>query len=651
MKVKFNLPSKRYTNNFSFDNNTTLGIGNVQPLFCKSLVAGSKISIGFSQLTRLSPLVVPTFARLKQRNDFCFVPMAMVMPSYDAFLSSTQISGSNRRYTPKSLPTITNQALFCSLLAHYADAGVYDLTTNKWQLSLGKSFILKPKYYNEPKTLNLTFPLEEFTENQLPFDGFDFKLNYQVGFTTIASNQMMYIRLRQSGRYWYTVLRGLGYTCDPFDTTPVSILPLWSFVRAYYDLYYPKRYSPWHASTYYYAINRHYNGYLASTQAGSLYYDMVETWDCLTSLFGGGYSFDFFATVDDSLVTAASDQPINEASAAPNFNIERLSSPDPDSSAHAGHISENPGGQPDDTGSYIPAINADTANAPITIAADQLALVNKLWSFVSKSSVVGQSVKDWLRVHFGVSPNEDMFDSTHLIESVINDVSINTVVSTAQTSDGSKGDNLGALAGQGYASKHGNVKYECKTFGYCMCLTSLVPISGVSTGTQPELYLNTYYEQPFPEFDGLGYEILNKTSFIESFPDLKQRPGSVSGGFGYVPRLSSYKSLHNIRSGLFAFNSTKDSFIPYCVDVIPTSALSAGMVWRMPWSMSSNFLSFNRIFYNIDKTQDVVGSVPLDDNFMSQTSFDMSYTSHLKPLSDTYSIETLGKDIVSIKQQ
>ena len=59
-----------------------------------------------------------------------------------------------------------------------------------------------------------------------------------------------------------------------------------------------------------------------------------------------------------------------------------------------------------------------------------------------------------------------MFDSTHLIDSVVNDVSINTVVSTAQTSDGSKGDNLGALAGQGYASKHGRVNYEVKTFGF-----------------------------------------------------------------------------------------------------------------------------------------------------------------------------------------
>ena len=261
---------------------------------------------------------------------------------------------------------------------------------------------------------------------------------------------------------------------------------------------------------------------------------MVEKWDCLTSLFGSGYNFDFFASVDDNLVTAATDQPINQAAAAPNFNISRLSSPPSGTGAYAGYVSENPGGHPDDSGSNIPGINAETSNAPITIAADQFEIANKLWLFVSKSSAVGQSVKDWSRVHFGVNPNDDMFSSTHLIESVINDVSINTVVSTAQTSNGGKGDNLGALAGQGYASRHGRVNYEVKTFGFCFCLTSLVPISGVSTGTQPELYLNTYYEQPFAEFDGLGYEILNKSSFIETFPDLNKRPGSVTGGFGYV---------------------------------------------------------------------------------------------------------------------
>ena len=168
MKVKFNLPSKRYTNNFSFDNNTTLGIGNVQPLFCKSLVPGSKVSVGYSQLTRLSPLVVPTFARLKQRNDFCFVPISMVMPSFDAFLSNTSLSGSNRMYTPKSLPCITNQALFCSLLLHYSDVGVFDTSTLKWLLYNAGNFNVKPTYYSAVKPLSPTFPLKALTDAELP---------------------------------------------------------------------------------------------------------------------------------------------------------------------------------------------------------------------------------------------------------------------------------------------------------------------------------------------------------------------------------------------------------------------------------------------------------------------------------------------------
>ena len=167
MKVKFNLPSKRFTNNFSFDNNTTLGIGNVQPLFCKSLVAGSKVSMGFSQLTRLSPLVVPTFARLKQRNDFCFVPMSMVMPSYDALLSNTVIAGSKQQYVPRSLPCITNQALFCALLSNYSEVGVFDKNAAKWQIRTANSFTVKPTYYTSTRSLNCSFPTSALTESEL----------------------------------------------------------------------------------------------------------------------------------------------------------------------------------------------------------------------------------------------------------------------------------------------------------------------------------------------------------------------------------------------------------------------------------------------------------------------------------------------------
>ena len=136
--------------------------------------------------------------------------MPMVMPSFDAFLSNTNISGSNRQYAPKSLPTITNQALFCSLLLHYSEVGVFDQSAHKWQKRTANTFSLKPKLYQESKSLSPTFPFTDLTEQQLPRDGFDFLFGQEAPFLTLVPTQVMYVRLRQTGRYWYTVLRGLS---------------------------------------------------------------------------------------------------------------------------------------------------------------------------------------------------------------------------------------------------------------------------------------------------------------------------------------------------------------------------------------------------------------------------------------------------------
>lgn len=645
MKVRFNNPRKSYTNKFSFDNNTTFGIGNVQPLFCKQLCSGSKISVNFNQLTRLSPLVVPTFARLKQRNDFAFVPMSMIMPSFDAFLSSSLIQGTKKSYIPNSVPCTTNSDIFISLCSKVGFATLTLLKNDKYY---SDDFRFKDSYNQLVNISNMiTSPVP--TTSDLKPSYFDFILDNSLPYSDGWSDDVrICVKLTSLGRFWYSVLRGLGYTLDPNDTMPVSILPLWAFVKAYYDLYYPKRDNPWHASNYYSDINGFYNGNFVTRTVGSLTYDMIPSYDSIHALFGTEPNFDFFAPVDDSLASVATIKPVNNNSRASNNNT-----------FSNGNQVENPfdTNHNADNANNIPVLSNSTNNSSQSgISADQLTLVNRLWTFVQKSSVVGQSVKDWFAVHLGTSTNEDMFDQTLLVDSVVNDVSINAVISTAQTTgfgpDG--GDNLGALAGQGYAAKNGNIHFEARTFGYFMCLTSLVPLSGVSCGTQPELYQNTLYEQQLPDFDALGYEVLNKSSFLETFVDGNNRMvvGDIKGGFGYVPRLSSWKSIHNIRSGNFAINSVKDSFLPYSVDVIPMQALTAGILWRFPWAQSGRFVSFNRMFYNIESGNSYYGMAnPLDDNFMCQTAFDVSYTSYLKPLSDSFSVESLGNDLVSVKEQ
>lgn len=656
MKARFNKVKNRYVNKFTFDNNTTLGIGNVQPLFCKQLVGGSKVSVSFGQLTRLSPLVVPSFARLKQRNDFVFVPMAMVMPAFDAFLSQSVVYGTSKRYVPDSLPCITNQALFMALVSRPAlcNATILGVDGNYSRNQLS-NFSLSFYGNTTEKIPNFVNGMSgSVATKDLPLSFFDFVLSKQSDkLCSNFGNEKYCFKLTQSGRFWLSALRGLGYTLDPNDVNPVSLLPLWAFVKACYDLYYPKRDNPWHASNYYASINAFYNGNFKQVNVGSLVYDIPLDYHYLVSLFGSDGSFDFFVSSDDSLATAATIDPINFGSAASRTgasvfnNVNKVTDPFEVSSDSSGSSTKL---------NSVPSLTA-TSGDSTSISADQLTLVNRLWNFVQKSSVVGQSVKDWFAVHLGQKTNEDMFDQSVLVQSIINDVSINPVISTAQTSDGAKGDNLGALAGQGYASKNGNVHFEARTFGYFMCLTSLYPVSGVSCGTQPEMYCNTLYEQQLPDFDGVGYEVLNKSSFCESLVDTNSSTtftSAVNGGFGYVPRLSSWKTLHSIRSGNFALPQLNGSLLPYCADVLPLQPTTAGIIWRFPWSQHKRFVSFNRMFYNTDDVKPLFGSaitIPLDDNFMSQSVFEFSYTSYLKPLSDSYSVESLGNDLISVKEQ
>ena len=92
MKVKFNLPISRHNSKLNYDFNSTFCFGAIQSSLCKFVVPKANFNINVSQLVRTSPLVVPTFGRMAVHNIFAYVPMSMVFPAFDAFLSQTDYS-------------------------------------------------------------------------------------------------------------------------------------------------------------------------------------------------------------------------------------------------------------------------------------------------------------------------------------------------------------------------------------------------------------------------------------------------------------------------------------------------------------------------------------------------------------------------------
>lgn len=637
MKVKFNLPQKSYNSRLSFDSNTTFGFGNVQPLFCKFVVPHSKLHINFGQLTRLAPLVVPSFARLKQLNDFVFVPMNKVFPAFDAFLSRNIIYGTKDNYMPDSVPSITNHRLFNLLVGSYSYSIFRGSATGSWN-KINDTHTLTDSLFGSFRCSDRTFNLPQDV-SQVSWD-FHFK----------DAEREFYSRLTQDGRYWYSVLKGLGYSLDPSDDKPVSVLPLLAFIKAFYDCYYIKRYNAWHSSQIYKQINQFYNGdFLSKTIDGHVY--NLYQFDPLVSLFDGSqHNFYIYASSDQSPLQVALSDPINADYSHMGENGQTV--------AFNG-IDGNPVFASQEDQKNKPSIS--TANIDLT--ADRLSLVDRLWHFMSRSSVVGSNVKNWFKVHFGVNPSEDMFDTCTLFASKPNMININSVIATADGSNGTTSSRLGDLAGQAFASHEDKVSFTCKNFGFVFCLSSIIPLTRVSGGTQPELYNTSYFDFAFPDFDGLGYEVVNQSSLGESGfkGDFTGSSRSVlNKGFGWLPRLSSYKFLNNFRSGGFALPSVMDSYLSYCEDTVLDNRVNdvspvaspTNLKLNFPWRYgNSNFVSFDRIFYNqFTPDSHFLGGF-IDDNFMCQSSFDVSVTSYLKPLSDSYSIESLGKRVLSVSAE
>ena len=103
-----------------------------------------------------------------------------------------------------------------------------------------------------------------------------------------------------------------------------------------------------------------------------------------------------------------------------------------------------------------------------------------------------------------------------------------------------------------------------------------------------------------------------------------------------------------------------DSYLSYCEDTVLDNRANdlspapspTNLKLNFPWRYGlSNFVSYDRIFYNQYSPDPHFSGGFIDDNFMCQSSFDITLTSYLKPLSDSYSIEALGKSLISAKAQ
>lgn len=472
---------------------------------------------------------------------------------------------------------------------------------------------------------------------------------------TSAHKLFVGIRLNNSGKLLRKILMGLGYKLAPMDT-PVSILPIMAYFRTYFDLFAPKRFVKYEQSYCYRAINK----VVQSGQPMSVALfgnDGIGWSDIVDDLLSCFYTknTDYYSAQIIGLVNNYGSS--LDASYIPVYK---------DSTGSGSRLSlGNPTTITEDLGKGTPP--SLDLSGKLQHTQSQQNVLSRLTQFVNRRSVLGGKLAELLKSVFGISQKEvDEYNA--YVGSMITDVEIGDVFSTAETSEASLGEYAGKAIGRGYSD---NFNIDVDVHSLVLSISVLVPRTQYVDGLNPILCHSNYMDFYNPMFDGLTLVPSRKSSLYcpnNYFP-------YHDTSFGNIPIYSEYKTkTQGILSGDLSLPSTRSSFdsftmdeviSPYYYDEHGTDGsitrvvqeinfenLVCGTMWRYlgRWLWLGRF---DRIFVNSRITIDDILSnifgqfyenIPYsnirdhsrsDDNIVCHSIIDMKINSAMVPLSNS----------------
>lgn len=683
MKISLGFSNKKYSHDKSRDCNTTFPFGVVQPILSEYLLPDSDIKVHAKQLVRLSPLIVPSFARVSLNTVTRFVPECEVVPYSDAFYSKSSFHGS----VPDSLPFINNPTLLAYLFS-ISSFCVYTVDSSSKIATVVSSWPevskLLPAFY-------VLFYTGAVSVNDFPFPLLESNYFPNTSKSPIASRSLIPVPTIQGADYvvvvgssyfcfnfgadaknFRNICKGLGYSLDMDDFTNVRFSPLLSFYKAYYDTYGVKRFKNFTQTSCYTLISQYIDAKVRSSYIlaplpainpdPSVYTVLKSFFQELTNCY---YSTDgdFVSIHRDKLQagTTVSTVSFFGAQGGSTYVTQGSATSDPQ--------------LPSNTNTNFSHVGFD--------------LLTRLSRFVNKNSILGQRISDYMKLHYGASEVSSLFKDSNFVDSSVLNCQINDVLSTSDTYDKSsnKGEILGAFAGKGIGFGDLSFKFHSSQHGYLITLASIVPKSGYFQGNNFDLFALNWEQQPSPDFDAVGMESTSRAAFIDhnslSNRSIRNSDDLTDKSFGFVPRYSGFKFAKNVVNGDMSRRGSIDDFCPYYLDHIistnrimsyseggnikhvfqssqvPSSSYDWRYICKYPWL--GNFL---RIFADetglLDKgsiTNLPVSSLRsglfcIDDSFMAQIAFDVKVRNFLKPLSLSYdtfdeSSDNVSKDITA----
>lgn len=503
---------------------TTSDFFKLKPIYIKECVPGEDVDIDITSLTRLGALQKPMYGDVKINLKSFFVPMRVIFNRWNDLISNT--NGDNSALT--HVPTFTNMDLLHIFLTNdvnnidFLESGTSSgVLGTKWvsaesmrDAETGSDHVLSTKY---------DFYMTIYRNDTSDWDIFGFV------FTAL-------------GRRFYDILLGLGYNInfinvnsynesarDDYNST-FSAMPLMAYAKVYSDWFTNSQYGVT-INTLDATLNTMQNQNTVSASQLIILANLIT-----------------YVTYDRDMFVSAFDSPTSpNDSKGVLDNIEFVDiSYDKDAASSEGD------NNPNVVGTSYAFDNQQVGGTPIlgrdgypndapSAGITQYALdcLRKLTNYVRRNQIAGVRALDRYYARYGYQLTSEKLRRTQMLDSFNMGVDVADVMSTADTTSGNNGMNLGDYAGQGIAGGEAmHIKYNSDgEFGFLIVTMNIVPYIKYFEGVQPHcnhVYVSEFYQ---PEFDGLGCDLIPQKYLFNNIllPNNLIFPSDVSGS--YVPKV------------------------------------------------------------------------------------------------------------------
>lgn len=513
------------------------------------------------------------------------------------------------------------------------------------------AFLIAPSKSTSSFILNYADEPQQDGQNVSPHIDGPVLINYEgADLITKVNNYYVLMKFKAPLKRLRQIFIGLGYQFNPYDyNLEFNVLKLLAYYKIWFNLFRPNRELAFVDTNCYKVIK--YLSQSDGSDAGlcnnfdDLIMDMMT--DCYYYL-----PMDYFGmSVVKPQLSNQDNQFVMNTGVADNayhYNGQYLADAYSEVKVQNGNRSvENLGLDPE-------VKTSNFANSPLT-----LRLAQRMLTWANKNTVMGRSIREYLKVHYGITDLNALDDGGIIrIGSSRTNIQISDVMSTAESSNGYLGEYAGK--GIGYGDSE-TFDFTAKDFGVWITLSVIVPESGYYQGYLAENRHLNRYQFFMPEFDALGYQVLERGEVMDDFNcdsgtgDGAWNPSNTGGGFyrhcafGFVPRYSEYKVGRNIVNGDLSLAGMANSMAPYTLDRrIPAGGFMAtgvsengtSLAIKAPdWIPSVVYDGFRRIdpTDHLGQYNRIFNYVSNDiDHFIIHNIFDVKCFAPMKSLSESF---------------